>query len=127
MDELTVMVCRGCCCGSSLKHPGTDHDHQLDRLRAAADSTPGASLRVVGCLGECSSSNVVVLHGRGDRRATWVPQVLDDERTAAVEQWINQGGPGVSAPPPALVGTTFEHRAPRNTRPPRPTNVPELP
>lgn len=113
-----VIVCRGCCCGNPVKHPGTDHERQLCLLRSATEATPGASLRIVGCLGECSSSNVVVLHGQRDRGAVWVPQVLDQERTDAVARWIAAGGPGNAEAPAALAGTTFEHRTPRNTRPP---------
>jgi hypothetical protein len=122
-----VLVCRGCCCGNPLKHPTTDHLSQLHQIRDAADATASVSLRVVGCLGECSSSNVVVLRSRGHGRAVWIPHVLDDERTTAVVEWIGHGGPGNAEAPACLAGTTFHHHAPRNTRPPNTLATPELP
>ncbi|MFY1632080.1 hypothetical protein ACN27F_02145 [Solwaraspora sp. WMMB335] len=51
-----VTVCRGCCCGTSRKHPDVDHDGQLRALRAS-----GARVRVVDCLNTCERSNVVVV------------------------------------------------------------------
>lgn len=118
-SDLTVLVCRGCCCGNPLKHPTTDHVDQVEQLRRAADHAPGSvSLRVVGCLGECSSSNLVVLRSRHGGRAVWIPQVLDEATTQAVAQWIEAGGPAHAAAPEPLAGTTFVHHAPRNLRPP---------
>jgi hypothetical protein len=47
-----LVVCRGCCCGNPRKHPGTDHQRQLDRLRAAAEDSGGRlAVRTKDCLG----------------------------------------------------------------------------
>lgn len=45
-----MLLCRGCCCGTRVKHPKVDHETQERRLETAADSHPGAALRVVDCL-----------------------------------------------------------------------------
>ncbi|MGY6500293.1 MAG: (2Fe-2S) ferredoxin domain-containing protein [Acidimicrobiales bacterium] len=117
--ELTVLVCRGCCCGQPTKHPDIDHDGHRDAIGAAVDACPGATLRVVGCLGECSSSNLVVLRPHANGPATWVPQVNGDSRLGAVTAWIEAGGPGRSPEPAELRGSTFVHAAPRHLRDPR--------
>ena len=62
----TVLVCRGCCCGTA-KHPDFDHDGQLDTLRAAIDTDGCAVLkgfvrraRIADLVAEC---NRVAVHG----------------------------------------------------------------
>ena len=34
MASLSVVVCRGCCCGTETKHPDVDHDGQVAQLHA---------------------------------------------------------------------------------------------
>ena len=104
----TVVVCRGCCCGSPRKHPGTDHQWQLDRLRAAAAESDGRlAVRTTDCLGPCGQSNVIVVQpsaeGRlGGGRATWIGWALDDDCTSDILRWATGGGPGVADPPATL-------------------------
>ncbi|MGD9530772.1 hypothetical protein [Pseudonocardia sp.] len=103
----TLTVCRGCCCGSVGKHPGTDHDSQLATLRAA-----GTRVRVTDCLDACEHSNVVVVSPSSDgRRAgarpVWLSGVLREDDTEAVGAWVRAGGPGVVAPPGMLDLLTF--------------------
>lgn len=98
----TLTVCRGCCCGTTRKHPGTDHERQLDALRAA-----GARVRVTDCLDACEHSNVVVVspsrEGRlAGARPVWLSGVLREDDTEAVGEWVRSGGPGVAAPPGML-------------------------
>jgi hypothetical protein len=90
--SVSVVVCRGCCCGTE-KHPDTDHDDQVDALRAAA-----GRLWTVDCLGPCERSNVIVVRGDAGRR--WFGEVLDSADTAALAAWI---GAGAVDPPPARV------------------------
>ena len=59
--NLTILVCRGCCCGTAQKHPDVDHEAQLRVLEAAAAKTAGARVRAVDCVDECSRSNVIVV------------------------------------------------------------------
>lgn len=95
-DKLVVLVCRGCCCGNRAKHPDVDHDAQLEAIRRAVAATERAEMRVTGCLGQCSSSNVVVVRGRAhtsDRAALWVGQVLSGGDTNALCAWLVRGGP----------------------------------
>ncbi|GAA1878015.1 (2Fe-2S) ferredoxin domain-containing protein [Streptantibioticus ferralitis] len=104
----TVMVCRGCCCGDSRKHPGTDHQWQLERLLAAATQSAGRlAVRTTDCLGPCGQANVIVVQpsGEGRRnggRATWIGWALDDDCTDDILRWVADGGPGVSEPPATL-------------------------
>ncbi|MFK3984425.1 hypothetical protein ACI2K4_29135 [Micromonospora sp. NPDC050397] len=101
-----MTVCRDCCCGSSRKHPGVEHDNQLERLRNAAGDHH--RVRVSDCLGVCERSNVVVVQPspgarRRGARPVWVSDVLDEATVDAVTTWINTGGPG-AAPAPATLG-----------------------
>ena len=70
-----MLLCRGCCCGTSDKHPKVDHDTQERRLETAAGAHPRVALRVVECLDECDRSNVAVLRRTGAparERDTWL-------------------------------------------------------
>lgn len=95
MASLSVLVCRGCCCGTELQS-GVDHGAQVDTLRASLPA--GARLWTVDCLGPCSDANVVVVRSAAGR--TWLGGVLDPADTTAVADWIGAGAP---APPPPRV------------------------
>lgn len=118
----TVLVCRACCCGTA-KHPGFDHDAQIDRISAAIAGQPGARVRIVGCLDVCSRSNVIVVRDRRpesdpNRRATWLGRIVDDASTDALCAWLADGGPASSLPS-SLVAHRFDgpHRdVPRDLR-----------
>ncbi|MGW7364202.1 (2Fe-2S) ferredoxin domain-containing protein [Streptomyces sp. NPDC054841] len=104
----TLVVCRGCCCGDARKHPGTDHETQLRRLREAAAGSAGRFVvRTSECLGPCGQANVVVVQpssaarARG-ARAVWVGWVLDDDATDDILAWAEAGGPGLAEPSPTL-------------------------
>ncbi|WP_443056475.1 (2Fe-2S) ferredoxin domain-containing protein [Streptomyces sp. MUM 178J] len=104
----TVVVCRGCCCGSPRKHPGADHEGQLARLRDAADASGGRmAVRTSECLGPCGQANVIVVQPsaegrRRGARAAWFGWVLDEGATDDILAWAAAGGPGVAEPSPAL-------------------------
>ena len=104
----TLVVCRGCCCGDAAKHPGTDHQGQLARLRAAAVASDGRfAVRTSDCLGPCGQANVIVVQPstegrRRGARATWIGWALDDDATDDVLAWAQAGGPGFAAPSPTL-------------------------
>ncbi|WP_269856680.1 (2Fe-2S) ferredoxin domain-containing protein [Streptomyces sp. RPT161] len=104
----TVVVCRGCCCGNPSKYPGTDHQWQLDRLRAAAAESGGRlTLRTTDCLGPCGQANVIVVQPsaegrRNGGRAAWIGWALDDDCTDDILRWVADGGPGVIDPPATL-------------------------
>jgi (2Fe-2S) ferredoxin len=91
---VTTVVCRGCCCGSSGKHPGVDHAAQLEQMSRRSNLVRSA------CLEMCEHSNVmVVLSGE---RVTWLGSVLAAHDTEAVADWLDRG-----APPPVPV--SVEH------------------
>ena len=101
----TLTVCRDCCCGSRAKHPGVDHDAQLDELRAAL--APRHRVRTSQCLDVCEQSNVLVVHPapaarRGGARPVWFGLVLGDEVLADIAGWVDAGGPGVADLPAPL-------------------------
>ena len=102
-DTLSVVVCRGCCCGTD-KHPQVDHAAQLEELRAVALSHGRARLWEVDCLGPCSSSNVVVVRSGTARR--WFGQMLDPHDTARLAEWIRSGA--AILPPPRLAARQFD-------------------
>jgi (2Fe-2S) ferredoxin len=93
-----VTVCRGCCCGTTKKHPRIDHADLHERLRRAIAGT--ANLRVTDCLGFCQRSNVIVVsparHARRFGRPTWFGYVLDSGVIAHIGDWVRHGGPGLA-------------------------------
>ncbi|MDT9696497.1 (2Fe-2S) ferredoxin domain-containing protein [Streptomyces sp. P17] len=102
----SLVVCRGCCCGSARKHPGTDHEGQLELLRAAA-AEHGFRIRTTDCLGPCDQANVIVVGPsaagrRAGGRPTWIGFATDDDSTDEVVRWVAAGGPGVAEPPVTL-------------------------
>ncbi|MDF9816920.1 (2Fe-2S) ferredoxin domain-containing protein [Streptomyces sp. SPB162] len=104
----TLVVCRGCCCGNASKHPGTDHQRQLDRLSAAAAASGGRlALRTTDCLGPCDQANIVVVQPsaagrRKGGRAVWIGFATDDGSTDDILAWVASGGPGETDPPATL-------------------------
>ncbi|MET0425667.1 MAG: hypothetical protein ABW046_17490, partial [Actinoplanes sp.] len=100
-----MTVCRDCCCGNGLKHPGVDHDAQLDRLRAAL--TPAHRVRTSLCLDVCDEANVMVVHPtaaarRQGAKPVWFGLVLSDAVEDDLVEWVQAGGPGVVEIPPVL-------------------------
>jgi hypothetical protein len=108
-----VLVCRGCCCGTDRKHPTTDHHAQVTAFERSVAEAGAGSVAVVGCLGRCDRSNVIVVkHAR--HRALWLGPVLSSADTAAVAGWLRDGAP--VPPPPAVDSLVFErHQAPSPT------------
>ncbi|GHH28183.1 hypothetical protein [Lentzea cavernae] len=101
--ESRITVCRGCCCGTERKHPEVDHERQLEVLREGL-----VSVRVADCLDACEVSNVVVVQpSRAARQAgarpVWVGAVLEEEAVRGVIDWVGAGGPGLAAPPAAVL------------------------
>ena len=93
----SVLVCRGCCCGTSRKHPDVDHDAQVAVLSSGA-LRGGGRCRVVDCLDECSASNVVVVRRHDGHPAIWLGGVLSADDTAAVAEWLAAGARVSSMP-----------------------------
>lgn len=101
-DRCRFVVCRGCCCGTTAKHPDFDHKAQVARLEAT-----NSSLAVTGCLGSCdSSNNIVIIPSRSGRAAgggvVWLGRMLAPHLTEAAARWVDAGGPGVADPPEEL-------------------------
>ena len=98
-------MCRGCCCGTTRKHPGVDHEGIAEVLERSTG--PGAERVRVDCLWACDLSNVVVVNPtaqarRQGARPVWVAHVNTLELARAVAGWVRQGGPGVADPPDEL-------------------------
>lgn len=87
--QFRVHICDGCCCGTERKHPGMDHAAQRAQIAAAAAAGGGAA-RVVGCMGACHASNLVVVRRPG-QRAAWIGGLLDEPSTDALCAWLERG------------------------------------
>ena len=93
----TLLVCRGCCCGTEEKHPRVDHHAQIEHLREAVAKLDGARVRVTECLGPCERSNVVAVRHRDIDRpgfrvgTTWLGGLLEPEDTTQLADWLAHG------------------------------------
>ncbi len=94
----SVLVCRGCCCGTASKHPDVDHTAHLDTLRSALPSGRSTKLWTVDCLGPCDHSNVIVVRTGATRR--WFGDMLADDDIETLAAWIADGA--ADPPPTAL-------------------------
>jgi len=99
-------MCRGCCCGTTNKHPDVDHDAIAEIL--THHSGPHTQLVRTECLWACGLSNVVVVNPCAEARQSgtrpaWITQVNTIERAQALAAWLRDGGPGI-AEPPAEIG-----------------------
>jgi predicted metal-binding protein len=111
-----VLLCRGCCCGTRTKHPRADHQTQQLALEEAAGAHPDVELRVVDCLDACERSNVAVLRRPGapaKERDTWLGGLLTDKATAALADWLREGGAAVL--PTQLASLCFRRVPPRRS------------
>lgn len=99
----SVLVCRGCCCGTVGKHPDVDHRDHLARLRAATSTARSTKVWEVDCLGPCERSNVVVVRTGATRR--WFGDLLADDDVQLLVQWIERGA--ACEPPLALQKLEF--------------------
>ena len=100
-----MTVCRGCCCGTTRKHPEIDHDHQLRMLSHELDGL--ATVRVSDCLDACADSNVFVVQPAPSARAAgakpvWVGGVLEERALRDLISWVADGGPDLTQPPPSI-------------------------
>jgi hypothetical protein len=103
-SRCTVIVCRGCCCGTA-KVPGLDHPAQLADLRGRLEAA--ATVRPVNCLDTCEHANVIVVQPsaegrRAGGRPVWLGLVNDPDATADIAAWVRAGGPGLADPPDIL-------------------------
>lgn len=106
-SNVRVQVCDGCCCGTARKHPGVDHANIRERVDAAAVFAGGRS-RVVGCVGACEHSNVVIVRPAGNSAGrVWVGGVLDDEIVERLCDWIATGA--VTPAPAAVAARVFSN------------------
>ncbi|MDT0301217.1 (2Fe-2S) ferredoxin domain-containing protein [Streptomonospora wellingtoniae] len=103
-----LIVCRGCCCGTTEKRPGVDHEGQLKRLSGLRDGAGrDVPVRTSTCLGPCFQANVVVVQpsteGReGGGRPVWLGEFTEDRLIDDLDDWIRAGGPGTAALPESL-------------------------
>ncbi len=107
----SVVVCRGCCCGTAAKHPDVDHAAHLERIRRAAAQAPvPVRVQVADCLSACEHSNVVVVrpapartdNERRRQRPVWLGHLADDGAVADLAAWVAAGGPEHADLPAAL-------------------------
>jgi hypothetical protein len=109
----TVVVCRGCCCGTS-KVPGVDHLAQYNGLKSSLKGL--ATVRASDCLDACEQANVIVVQPSSAGRAAggrpiWLAMANDADIEQDITAWVEAGGPGM-AQPPSVLGL-YEYRASR--------------
>lgn len=104
--RVSVLVCRGCCCGTAEKLPDVDHEDHLARLRSAVADRPAAALRTVDCLGPCERANVVVVR-KGAQR-WWFGEIREQSEIDELTGWI---GDDSLDPPPALARHLMDGRS----------------
>jgi predicted metal-binding protein len=108
LDACRLVVCRGCCCGTTRKHPGIDHGSRLARLRQTRDRTGRrVPVLVTECLGPCAEGDIIVVHPcqaarRTGTRPVWLGLLNDDDAIDLLTTWVADGGPGVAVMPDAL-------------------------
>lgn len=88
-SAFSVLVCRGCCCGTVRKHPHVEHAKHLAHLQHATN-VGGGQLRIVDCLDVCQRSNVVVVRRHG-HPATWIGDLHTDTAIETLSRWIESG------------------------------------
>ena len=110
-DRTTLLLCRGCCCGTTVV-PRLDHRAQEDALLAAASGD--VEVRVVDCLDECDRANVAVVrrpHLPRRERDLWLGGLTTSRVTDVLVGWLRDGAPGTL--PRELAGRVFRHLPPR--------------
>ncbi len=107
--SVTVLACRGCCCGTERKHPGVDHQALLDVMeKQVAGST--TRLRVTDCLGPCERSNVVAVR-RGEDRF-WFGNMHGALVTESLAEWAANGAKGQVPPELEIFRFSPDHEHP---------------
>lgn len=79
-----VVICRGCCCGTTSKHPDFDHDEQVEAVSAVART------RIVDCLDQCAHSNVMIVRSSLGR-STWIGGLTTEAATSTLCDWLRDG------------------------------------
>lgn len=101
MSERPSLVMCSLCTGETL--PDDERpDGQRGRLLEVAGRC-GVRLKEVECLDQCDQGDVVVARParaarRDGARPVWFAGIAGDEATAALEGWIDAGGPGQPLP-----------------------------
>lgn len=113
-QPVSVLVCRGCCCGTERKLPGVDHAAHVERLRSGVASNLDSRLRTVDCLGPCDRANVVVVRRGQDR--WWFGDLHDDGQIDTLSQWLASP---VGPPPAELLIEAPNRTNPRQLAPER--------
>lgn len=92
----SVLVCRGCCCGTDDVERAED---QVATLRDAVSELPKGRVTLTNCLGPCSERDIVAVRHRDTDRpgrplaTTWFRHV-DDAAIAALCKWVATGADG---------------------------------
>lgn len=109
-SSLSVLVCRGCCCGTQ---DGVNHDRHLEVITAAIGDA-GGRVKVTNCIGPCDRKNVVVVRTR-QPAARWTARyygAVDDVEVQALRAWF-AAGVAPHPEPAELTSVRFEWPLPR--------------
>jgi (2Fe-2S) ferredoxin len=92
-----VYLCRGCCCGTRKKHPGSDA-RLLERIARDGADRAGARYERTDCLGPCGQGNVMVVRAAGTYR--WFRKMDGPAETAALADHLATHGDVEGFDPP---------------------------
>ena len=107
---LSVLVCRGCCCGTQ---DGPDHEQHLVAITAATIEAAGR-VKITNCIGRCDRKNVVVVRSRPPS-GRWTARyfsAVDDREVEALCSWFSSG-PLERSEPAELTAVRFDWPLPR--------------
>lgn len=104
----SVLVCRGCCCGTDDEARAARH---IAALRDAVSGLPKGRVTVTNCLGPCSERDIVAVRHRDTdlpgrpTGTTWFRHV-DDDAVDALREWVAAGA--ATETPVALAANEFD-------------------
>lgn len=105
-ESISLLVCRGCCCGTEGKHPRVDHDAQIAALEAAVADRARTKVHITDCLGPCERSNVIVV--RSGRTKRWFGGMLGTMVTQSLAEWVADGATGEVPPELEIFQFTYD-------------------
>ena len=109
-DVLSVLICRGCCCGTE---EGPDPARHLDQIRQATAAV-GGRLKVTNCIGPCDRKNVVVVRSRseGERWMARYYGAVGQREVDSLCAWV-AADPALAEEPASLATCRFRWPLPR--------------
>tara|TARA_B100000886_G_scaffold45721_1_gene28087 strand:+ start:2633 stop:2992 length:360 start_codon:yes stop_codon:yes gene_type:complete len=106
--SVSVIVCKGCCCGNLKKGYDDVPTELLERKWAENNLEEEAKLTISGCLGPCRNRNVVLL--KSEDGLTWLGGLSGVQDYESLASWAYEYSRNVVKPrlPQGLQKLEFE-------------------